>query len=149
MPYHNALQSMIDTALNNGVPPMLMSVHSFTDRWKAQLRPWEIGILWDKDSRLPHIFLDELAKVSPALSIGDNEPYSGRLIKDSMYTHATLRGLAHVLIEIRQDLIREPEGQDHWGALLTNVLNKVLQNPEQLKTLRTQKDFGSYILAHM
>ena len=38
-------------------------------------------------------------------AVGDNEPYSGALEGDTLYQHGTLRGLPHVLIEIRQDLI--------------------------------------------
>ncbi len=143
-PYHDTLKRLIDESLDNNTPPILLSVHSFTERWKKNMRPWEIGILWDKDPRLPQIFLDELAHILPSHAIGDNEPYSGRLIQDSMYSHATSRGLAHVLIELRQDLIKEEEGQQKWAGRIANIIKKIQNNPEQLKQLQTQKQFGSY-----
>ncbi len=144
-PYHIALKKLIDAALAEGTTPMLMSVHSFTDRWKTVLRPWEIGILWDKDPRLPAYFLEQLALMMPSEKIGDNEPYSGRLIQDSMYSHATMRGLAHCLIELRQDLITKPEGQEKWGKILANLLQKSLDTPKQQELLHSKQDFGSYI----
>ncbi len=144
-PYHDGLKQLVDRSLDQGKPPILISVHSFTDRWKKISRPWEIGILWDKDPRLPQIFLQALAQTRPAATIGDNEPYSGRLIKDSMYSHATSRGLAHALIELRQDLIREENGQEKWATILRDIIQNIQANPKQLKLLHSQQNFGSYI----
>jgi len=39
-----------------------------------------------------------------------------------------MRGLAHALVEIRQDLILAPEGQAEWGSRLADVLRKVLSD---------------------
>ena len=63
-------------------------------------------------------------------SIGDNEPYSGRLVGDSMFRHGTSRGLAHALIEIRQDQIRDHEGQQEWAGRLADILTRIMANPE-------------------
>ena len=69
--------------------------------------------------------LRELAAI-PGIAVGDNVPYSGQLKGDTLYQHGTLRGLAHALIEVRQDLILGPEGQEEWGERLASVVRKVL-----------------------
>ncbi len=64
----------------------------------------------------------ELFRKDPLLTVGDNEPYSGRLKGDTMYRHGTLRGLAHSLVELRQDLIADEPGQAEWAGRLADVL---------------------------
>ena len=54
-------------------------------------------------SRVP--LLDAAQRPSTGLRIGDNEPYFGSLKNDTMYRHGTTRGLAHALLEVRNDLI--------------------------------------------
>ena len=63
------------------------------------------------------------------LVVGDNEPYSGALEGDTLNIHGTRRGLAHVLIEIRQDLIAQQSGVDEWVARLARVLEPVMKDP--------------------
>jgi hypothetical protein len=60
--------------------------------------------------------------------VGDNVPYSGQLKGDTLYRHGTTRGLAHALVEVRQDLILGPEGQAEWAMRLAHVLRKVLSD---------------------
>ena len=33
--------------------PALIAIHSFTPFFDQQARPWEIGVLWDTDPRIP------------------------------------------------------------------------------------------------
>jgi predicted N-formylglutamate amidohydrolase len=58
--------------------------------------------------------------------VGDNEPYSGRLKGDCMWTHGTKRGLPHALIEVRNDLISEEAGRRAWGARLADAVTDAL-----------------------
>src|SRR5882672_6425896 len=58
--------------------------------------------------------------------VGDNEPYSGALEGDTLNVHGTRRGLAHALIEIRQDLIAHQTGVDEWIERLVRVLEPIL-----------------------
>lgn len=120
-PYHRAITAAIDTAIAAGHPPAIVSIHSFTPLWRGVRRPWEIGMLWDSDPRLAVPMIDMFRK-DPLLTVGDNEPYSGRLKGDTMYTHGTSRGLAHSLVELRQDLIAEEPGQAEWAGRLGDVL---------------------------
>jgi len=69
------------------------------------------------------------------LEIGDNAPYSGRLENDTVYQHATLRGLPNALIEVRQDQIREAKGQHEWARILADCLGAIFANPESAAKL--------------
>lgn len=123
-PYHAAVDRVIDAMLRDGVAPVIVSVHSFTEAWKGVPRPWHAGILWDRDDRLP-VRLIEGLRSDPSLVVGDNEPYSGQLEGDCLYQHATSRGLAHALIEIRQDLIAGESGQMAWASRLCGLLEQI------------------------
>ena len=127
-PYHAAIEQAVDAAIAVGKPPVLISVHSFTQAWKGVPRPWAVGVLWDKDPRLALALLEGL-RVIPDIEVGDNVPYSGQLKGDTLYCHGTMRGLAHALVEVRQDLILGPEGQKQWAMRLAKVLGTVLSQP--------------------
>jgi predicted N-formylglutamate amidohydrolase len=128
-PYHAAINAAIDRALASGCPPMLLSIHSFTPAWAGKPRPWHAGILWDSDHRVAGPLIAAL-RAEEDLLIGDNEPYSGALTNDTMYRHGTKRGLAHVLVEIRQDLITDPEGVAEWAERLAPILAEINRRPE-------------------
>ncbi len=125
-PYHQAIERAIDAGIAAGKPPVVVSVHSFTQAWKGVPRPWSVGVLWDKDPRLALPLLEGLRTI-PGILVGDNAPYTGQLKGDTLYRHGTRRGLAHALIEVRQDLILGPEGQAEWATRLAEVLRKVVR----------------------
>ena len=74
--------------------------------------------------------------------VGDNEPYAGRLRGDCIHKHATIRGLANALIEVRQDLIRDEAGQDEWGEKLADP-RRILDKPNADATFHTIRYYGS------
>jgi predicted N-formylglutamate amidohydrolase len=123
-PYHSAIATEIDAMIARGLVPCAVSIHSFTEAWRGVPRKWHGAILQDNDPRLAVPLLREL-RTRTGLEIGDNEPYTGRLRNDTIYQHATLRGLPNVLLEIRQDLIREAEGQHEWAELLAQCLTAI------------------------
>jgi predicted N-formylglutamate amidohydrolase len=124
--YHQAAERAIEAAISAGKPPVIVSVHSFTQAWKSVPRTWSVGVLWDKDPRLALPLIEGLRAI-PGIEVGDNVPYSGQLKGDTLYRHGTGRGLAHALIEVRQDLILGPEGQAEWAMRLAQVLRKVMR----------------------
>jgi predicted N-formylglutamate amidohydrolase len=123
-PYHEAIEAEIARARHHGIVPVLVSIHSFTPTMKGVRRPWEIGILWDKDARLAAPLLTRLA--AAGFVVGDNEPYSGELENDCMYRHGTMHGLPHVLIEIRQDLIATDAMARAFAGRMKPVLDAAL-----------------------
>lgn len=127
-PYHDAIANEVDQCLVDGSVPALVSVHSFTPFWKGTPRPWHVGILWERD----HRFSDRLIAAFQAMGdlvVGDNEPYAGNLEGDTLYVHGLGRGLAHVLIEIRQDLIATQSGVDEWVERLSRAIKPVMKDP--------------------
>ena len=123
-PYHAAIDAAIEDASGVGYVPVLVSIHSFTPVWRGTKRPWEVGVLWDRDARLAHPLLSALEKAG--LVAGDNEPYSGELENDCMYVHGTMNGLPHVLIEIRQDLIANATAAMKFASRLKPILDEAL-----------------------
>lgn len=133
-PYHAAIDQAVEAGIAAGKPPAILSIHSFTQAWKGVPRPWSAAVLWDKDPRLPVPLLQALRTI-PDAEIGDNVPYSGQLKGDTLYRHATMRGLAHALIELRQDLILAEEGQAEWAAHLARVVTDVLNSAPGLNAI--------------
>ncbi|MEM6742853.1 MAG: N-formylglutamate amidohydrolase [Pseudomonadota bacterium] len=125
-PYHGAIRRQLDRAAAAGATPAIVSMHSFTRQFRGRpRRPWHVGVLWDEDPRLAAPLLDRLREERD-LVVGDNEPYSGALKGDAMWTHGTRRGLPHALIEIRNDLIADQAGQREWVDRLAPVLRDAL-----------------------
>ena len=141
-PYHAAIDAAIDMGITAGHPPAILSIHTFTDNWRGIPRPWHAGILWDKDPRLAVPLLAAL-RAEPGLVIGENVPYTGQLEGDCLYRHGTQRGLAHALIEIRQDLVREPAGQLEWAERLARIMGALLDADKDRAPLNAVRHYGS------
>jgi predicted N-formylglutamate amidohydrolase len=120
-PYHVAIDAALDRALAARAQPLLISLHSFTPVWRGRARPWQCGILSSGDRATADQLLAAL-RADRDLLVGDNEPYSGDLEGDCMDRHGTRRGIAHGLIEIRQDLIATPAGRASWVRRLAAIL---------------------------
>jgi predicted N-formylglutamate amidohydrolase len=127
-PYHRAITRMLDRMVVHDVVPAIVSLHSFTPFWKGWARPWQVGLLWDRDARMVQPMIAALRQ-EPGLVVGDNEPYSGALEGDTLSTHGTRRGFPHVLIEVRQDLIADKSGVDEWARRLARVLEPIMYHP--------------------
>ena len=128
-PYHDAIDAVLDRCIATGVPPAIISIHSFTESWKGVPRPWHVGILWDRDARLAQPMLDYF-NADGGLIVGDNDPYKGSLEGDCLWQHATVRGLANALIEIRQDLIRDAQGQQAWADRVVALVHALKDRPD-------------------
>ncbi len=137
-PYHQAVADAIAKAASAGPDPVIVSIHSFTANWRGWPRPWHAGVLWDRDPRLAVPLIEALAE-DPDLVVGNNEPYDGALKNDTMYRHGTGLGLAHALLEVRQDLIADPPGVAAWSARLAPILRRLLKLPD----IHQIREFGS------
>lgn len=124
-PYHAAIAAEIDRAQAAGHRPALVSLHSFTPVWKGVPRPWQLGVLWDRDGRLAQPLLKELR--TAGFVVGDNEPYSGELENDCLNRHGTRKGLPHALIEIRQDLVGDDMAARTFALRLEPILRRALE----------------------
>lgn len=135
-PYHEALRRVTQGRTSAARAPVFVAIHSFTPKLYGVRRPWHVGILWNKDPRLALPLIAAL-RGRRELVVGDNEPYSGRHPADfTVDHHAEPAGLAHVGIEIRQDLINDVSGQQRWAALLGDALEAVLAAPGLYRSIR-------------
>jgi len=122
LPYHERIAALLDGRRTAGRRTVLIAMHSFTPIFKGLARAVEIGILYNRDTRLAQIMLGLLGREGD-LNVGDNQPYAvGDLSDYTVPVHGEGRGLPHVEIEIRQDLIGDAGGQAVWAARLARLL---------------------------
>jgi predicted N-formylglutamate amidohydrolase len=127
-PYHRRIAAEIGRRLAQGRAPMLVALHSFTPHHgdHPAPRPWHIGVSWLRDERLARPLIAALGEDRDVV-VGANVPYG---ISDSIDyaipVHAEARGLVHVEVEIRQDLIADAAGQGAWADRLARALGRAL-----------------------
>jgi predicted N-formylglutamate amidohydrolase len=129
-PYHDAIAAELDRRRAVNAPGALIALHSFTPVFKGEARPWHAALLYHRDPRLARALLALLRNES-GLHVGDNAPY---FVSDATdYTipvHGERRNIPHALIEIRQDLIAEGQGQREWAGRLAAILPRAYKNLE-------------------
>jgi len=127
-PYHRAIEEQIQRLEQAGPSPAFISIHSFTPVLNGESRAWQVGILWDKDERLRHPFLEGFRDAG--YYVGDNVPYSGKAPQDfTIDHHAEEAELPHIGIEIRQDLLRNKKGI----AQIARVMHGIIESlPDRL-----------------
>jgi predicted N-formylglutamate amidohydrolase len=121
-PYHDRVRALLDERLAVGRPTILVSQHSMTDIFRRVRRAMHAAVLYNRDRRFAGLVLDMLRREF-GLFIADNEPYF--VSDETDYTiprHGEARGLPHVEIEIRQDLLHDEAGQADWARRITNAL---------------------------
>ena len=125
-PYHARITQELDQRSTGPQAPVLIAMHSFTPVFGGIARPWHAGVLYHRDTRLAHALLAAL-RAETGLIVGDNEPYA--ITDGSDYAipvHGEQRGLLHVELEIRQDLIADAQGQHEWAERLARILPMLL-----------------------
>lgn len=139
-PYHAAIAAYIESRLGGGNVPAVIAIHSFTPVVSRFRRPWHVGVLWDDDGRIAIPLLAGL-RGEPGLVVGDNEPYSGRHTADyTLDLHAQAAGLAHVAIELRQDLIATPAGEQLWSERIVRILERFVDDASLYAQFRPQRE---------
>lgn len=120
-PYHRAIGAQIRAAR----PELLVAVHSFTPALEqgGEPRPWLAGVLHNRDDRAARPLLEAFR--ARGIAVGDNQPYSGRLLNATLNRHAEGNGIPYASLEIRNDQIADAAGQAHWAAMLAEILSDV------------------------
>lgn len=126
LPYQDAIAAEIDARDAAGRRTVLVAVHSFTPSMAGRDRPWHVGLLYNRDPRLGRALL-ALLEAEGDLIVGDNEPYFLSDADDyTVPVHGERRGLLHVELEIRQDLIATVDGERAWAERLARLLPQAL-----------------------
>src|SRR6202789_3139168 len=126
-PYHQHLRALFDARQAAGRPTILVAQHSMTNIFKGVTREMHAAVLYNRDRRFAGLVLDMLRRDGELL-IADNEPYF--VSDETDYTiprHGEARGLPHVEIEIRQDLVNEAAGQAQWARRIAGALRDAEQ----------------------
>jgi len=126
-PYHDHVRALLDERLAAGRPTILVAQHSMTNIFKGVRREMHAEVLYNRDRRFAGLVLDMLRR-EPGVFIADNEPY--RVSDETDYTiprHGEARGLPHVEIEIRQDLVSKAAGQAQWALRIAGALRDAEQ----------------------
>lgn len=121
-PYHAALAEQLDAM----PPALILSLHSFTPSLAShpdEARPWQVGILYNEEDQAARIAIPLLE--AEGLVVGDQQPYSGRLLNYTMNRHAEAERRPYLGVEIRQDEIADAEGQTRWAERLARLCNRV------------------------
>ncbi len=125
-PYHARISAILDARATASRLTVLIAMHSFTPIYLGVARPWHVGVLYRHDRRLAQALLAVL-RADPALVVGDNQPYAvGDATDFAIPEYGEKRGLLHVEIEVRQDLIATPIGQRAWASRLAAALRESL-----------------------
>jgi predicted N-formylglutamate amidohydrolase len=117
-PYHEGLAALIGAFR----PSLICNLHSFTPQLAsnpAEERPWQAGVLYNADDRGARLAIPLLE--AEGLTVGDQLPYSGKLLNATMNRHAEAGGIPYLGIEIRQDQIAQPAQQADWAARMLRV----------------------------
>jgi predicted N-formylglutamate amidohydrolase len=123
-PYHDAITEALAHLWRRGKPPALFSIHSFTPNFGDEDRPWDVGVLWNRDPRIAKPLMEKLE--AKGLNVGDNLPYSGADLAYTINMHGAAAGLANCVVEINQDQVRDQAGIERWAGILTDVLGEIL-----------------------
>lgn len=124
-PYHDRIDAELELRRRAGRPTVLVSIHSFTPVFHGEQRPWHVGLLYNRDHGFAHRLGDALD--GGAFTVGHNEPYSVSDVTDyTIPVHGERRGIPHVMIEVRQDLVENETGQEEWAERLSGLLLRAL-----------------------
>jgi predicted N-formylglutamate amidohydrolase len=121
-PYHDHLAAL----LSEHRPALILSLHSFTPVLASkpqEARPWEVGVLYNEHEATskPAIpFLEDAG-----YCVGDQLPYSGKLLNATMNRHAEANDIPYIGIEMRQDLSSNSDGQARYARTLAKMCHFV------------------------
>ena len=122
--FYNHYHSRIDKLINTKKIKLIISMHSFNPYFKGKKRNTEIGILSNKDRRYSDLLIKQMKKLKK-YKIGDNIPYKGDLIGDTLYKHGLKKNILHSLIEVRNDLINSEIKVNKMARFIVSSLKKI------------------------
>lgn len=129
-PFHEDLSDYIQGKVRREERLLHIMIHSFTPVFQGEHRPWEIAFLWKDDKRLAQKLIDHFSE--QGFCVGDNEPYDAHVLLAAAHEHAHQAGLPYVIVEVRNDLIRDEEGQREWADYLSQAIEELFLKHESV-----------------
>lgn len=124
-PYHDMIARLLDAHR----PALILSLHSFTPSLSSrpeEVRPWEVGILYNEDDRAARLVIPQLQDAG--LMVGDQLPYSGKILNATMNRHAEKRAIPYLGVEMRQDLVADAPGQERFAVILGKICQNITES---------------------
>jgi predicted N-formylglutamate amidohydrolase len=122
IPYHAAVEAILDERESRGAASIVLSIHSMTDNLAGSRRPWQIALSSHQDRSMVQPVLDILRRSSD-IEVGDNQPYSMDPAVDySIPFHALRRDLPYLQVEFRQDEVQDAQAQVRWARRFASAL---------------------------
>lgn len=121
-PYHEKIEQILQVKK----PKLILSLHSFTDDLKGDpntKRPWEIGVLYGEHEETSKKAITILNGYG--LYVGDQLPYSGKLLNYTMDRHAEALNIPYFGVEMRQDLVADDQGCERFAQILGETCLKI------------------------
>jgi predicted N-formylglutamate amidohydrolase len=121
-PYHDHLAAL----LSEHRPALILSLHSFTPVLESkpqEARPWEVGVLYNEQEATSNLAIPFLEEAG--YCVGDQLPYSGKLLNATMNRHAEANDIPYIGIEMRQDLSSNSDGQARYARTLAKMCHFV------------------------
>lgn len=126
LPFRDTLADLVQSRIAGGRAPVIVTMHSFTPVYFGKPREVEIGILHDADTRIADGML-AAAKTAGLYTVRRNEPYGPEDgVTHTLREHGLANGLPNVMIEVRNDLIRDEVGQGVVADYLAGLLSESL-----------------------
>jgi predicted N-formylglutamate amidohydrolase len=126
-PYHAAVEDLLAKRAQRGRRSALVAIHTYTPRLHGIVRPWHCGVIFASDSRLGEALVKGLREAE-GLVVGVNEPYApSDRVYHTMARHGEANGNPAVMIEVRNDLVLDDDGQAAWAMRLAPMLQSAAQ----------------------
>ncbi|MEQ8441412.1 MAG: N-formylglutamate amidohydrolase [Alphaproteobacteria bacterium] len=126
-PFRNAAEDLINERLARRLNCAVITIHSFTPVYLGKVRPVEIGVLHDKDTRLADAMLTDRAS-DAGFRFERNQPYGPEDgVTHSLKIYGVERGLPNVMIEVRNDLLSDADRAQRVAIALEEKIRAALQ----------------------
>lgn len=127
--WHDGYHDEVTAVLAERRPRLIVSLHSFTPMLAdGAVRPWDLGVLYNRDEATGRAMLAALG--GGGWTVGDQEPYSGKLLNATLDRHTGTEGkgagVSSVSLEVRQDHLADPAGVERVADTLAAAIKRVL-----------------------
>ena len=106
----------------------VFSIHSFTPVFGGERRLWQAGFITRNSTATAQYLMDSVVELKPELIVELNQPYQISDETDWLIpVYAEPRGLAHCLIEVRNDQISTRNDIAFWANALSAGMLEIAQ----------------------
>jgi predicted N-formylglutamate amidohydrolase len=128
-PFQQMLGKTVAERKAAGRETAIVTMHSFTPIYRGVNRSVEVGVLHDRDSRLADQVL-ALGEDRKLFVMRRNQPYGPEDgVTHTLREHGLANNLMNVMIEVRNDLIKNEAGQGVMAGFLAGLISESMKVP--------------------